>query len=45
MRTPEKIASLRDAREQKNSEQQADAMGQQVITQAAPELVKKAIAA
>ena len=45
MRTPEKIASLREAREQKQAEQQADAMGQQMLTQATPELVKAAVAA
>lgn len=45
MRSKDKTASLRDAREQKQAEQQADAMGQQMLTQATPELVKAAVAA
>jgi hypothetical protein len=45
MRSPTKVAELRDAREQKNAEQQADAMGQEMLSRAAPELVKQAVAA
>ena len=45
MRSKEKVNALRDAREQKQAEMQQSAMGQEIMTKAAPKVIEQSMAA